>query len=322
MRNFNAENFDNGLTPTLFKSLVNDRLYLMDYEVVANAECNMTRFNGIQLGAIDICRHDGFGLHRSVRRLHHIRADKVDDYLVHIPLSGSTCITQGGVSAKVEPGQFVIMTTATPSEGAIKAVSSSDLFSCYQARISASELRARVPLIDEYCDQSIRIRHGSGNMMLPLFDLALRDGNYLPEAQTRQLGAILIDMVANSIAEAPELDAGHGISPQSTPQRILEKAQAYIESHLSDPGLNIRQIADHCHVSVRTLQNIFASSGLKITAWILERRLLYCRAELNNPALRDKPVTRIAMTWGFNSPAYFSRVYKDRFDVTPSANRA
>ena len=132
---------------------------------------------------------------------------------------------------------------------------------------------------------------------------------------------VLIDMVANSISGAPELDRQLSLSLQSTPQRILAKAKAYIESHLSNPELNLRLIAQHCNVSVRSLQSAFASSSMTVTALILERRLLHCRAALKNPALHEEPVTRIAMTWGFNSPAYFSQVYKDRFGITPSADR-
>jgi AraC family transcriptional regulator, positive regulator of tynA and feaB len=293
----------------------------MDYDIVAERRHDLTQFNGIQLGAIDICRHTGFGKHRSTRRLHHIRADKVDDYLIHLPLNGRTHISQGGISTGVEPGEFVIMTTTTPSVGIISAVSGSDLFSCYQARISGSVLRAHIPSIDKYCDQSIRIRHGSGNMMLPLFDLALHEGGYLQENQSRQLGTVLIDMVVNSLADAPELSARHKHSRQSMPQQICEKAKAYIESHLSNPELNIRMIADHCNVSVRSLQCAFAASSITVTALILERRLLHCRAALQNSALSDKSVTQIAVTWGFNSLAYFSQVYKERFGISPSADR-
>jgi AraC-like DNA-binding protein len=37
--------------------------------------------------------------------------------------------------------------------------------------------------------------------------------------------------------------------------------------------------------------------------------------------LRDKSITQIAFSWGFNNAAHFSRCFKTRFGATPSDYR-
>jgi AraC-like DNA-binding protein len=51
--------------------------------------------------------------------------------------------------------------------------------------------------------------------------------------------------------------------------------------------------------------------------WVLEQRLQASRSELAGRGTR--PVAEVAWTWGFASPAHFSRTFRRRFGQPPSA---
>jgi AraC family transcriptional regulator, positive regulator of tynA and feaB len=308
-------------SPTQIQSVLTSSLYLLDYQVIANKSSSMTGFDSAQLGAVDVFRYDGSGTRCATRRSHHIQTDKVDNYVICLPLRGRANILQAGTTTDIIPGQFAILSSAIPFQSSAIAAGQEDYFTCYQANIVACQLREKVPGIDKYCDQTIQIRRGASSAMLSLFDLSLKDGNYLPESQILQLSDLLVDVIANSLLEAPELQTQHSLLRMSAKARILEKAKAFIQSNLSNPELDITMIADHCHVSVRSLQKAFATSGLTISAYIQDGRLYRCRSELQSLSLHDKSVTQIAMFWGFNSISYFSQAYKKRFGVNPSEDR-
>ena len=43
--------------------------------------------------------------------------------------------------------------------------------------------------------------------------------------------------------------------------------------------------------------------------------------DLNNPALAPRTITDIALSWGFNNSAHFSRVFREHTGLSPRAFR-
>lgn len=98
--------------------------------------------------------------------------------------------------------------------------------------------------------------------------------------------------------------------------RQRRRAEAFIREHLHDRHLDVARIAAHLGVSNRYLHRLFAD-GPQVMQWALEQRLQACREELAGRGTR--PVADIAWAWGFASAAHFSRAFKKRFGVPPSA---
>jgi AraC-like DNA-binding protein len=67
---------------------------------------------------------------------------------------------------------------------------------------------------------------------------------------------------------------------------------------------------------------LFEAEGTTVSAWIRERRLECCRIELIATDLADQSVSEIGTRWGFWDAAHFSRLFKSRFGVSPSAYRS
>lgn len=101
------------------------------------------------------------------------------------------------------------------------------------------------------------------------------------------------------------------VSPKGTRDRIL----ALIEARLGDPDLKTGMIAAELGISLRTVQNIFATMGTTPSAFILEHRLMEAAERLNST--RSASITEVAYATGFNDSAYFTRCFRQRFGTTP-----
>ena len=291
-----------------------------DYEADTGTASYPTYFGGVHLGAVDVFRHEGSGIHRGYRRLHHFRTDRVDDFLISLPLRGRTRLTQMGSEVQVEADEFIISSTAKPL-GAISRSDNNNTFQTYHVRVSGPLLRAQVPAIDSYCHQQIKIGSGAGTIMSSMFALAIHEGSALSASQSRSFGGMLVEAIANTTRDAPELMRLHPGSRQSSYARVREDAGHFIACNLSNPALDPLLIAAHCRVSVRYLHAAFAAASQTLGTHIRETRLEQCRAALQSPELRDRSVFEIALRWGFNDPAYFSRAYKSRFGSSPRDDR-
>ncbi len=297
-------------------------LCLVDYAISSQRHASVTGIQRVNLGSVDVIRYQGVGIHRGDRKPHHIVEDHCDDYLVTIPLQARIDFLQCGTHSAAETGEFVVLSTARPFEASVASAKQQEAFSALHVRISGSLLRARVPHMDSCCDRPLLIRPGAGNIMRGLCELALVEGSALSGNQGSHLATMLTDAVANATFEAPEL---LGLSPanlNSAYARLRRRADSFIDANLSNPALDVERIAEHCKVSKRYLQLAFAALDRQICAEIRHRRLARCQAAFLSPQLRDSSITQIAITWGFNDLAYFSRAYKAQFGRSPSDERA
>jgi AraC-like DNA-binding protein len=296
-------------------------LCLVDYEIGTRRNSGVTACRGVHLGGVDVIRYEGIGLHRGDRKLHHIREDQSDDYLITIPLDARIEFCQAGSSARAGTGMFVALSTSRPFEASVSSSRQHQPFSALHLRLSGSLLRQRLPLMDRYCDHPLSIREGAGNIMRGLCELALTEGHALSTPQAYRLASMLTDAVANATDEAPEIRSLPNPQSERSHARVWREASCYIETNLSNPSLGIEQVARNCKVSKRYLQAAFSAFDSTISSAIRENRLNRCRESLANPQLSDRSITRIAMSWGFNDLAYFSHAYKAQFGLSPRDDR-
>lgn len=103
---------------------------------------------------------------------------------------------------------------------------------------------------------------------------------------------------------------------------MLRRVQDYILQNLHEDRMTPATIAAANRISVRYLHLLFQRSDATVAAWIQERRLAKCKEVLADPACRRQRVADIAYRWGFTSASHFSRVFKDRYGMSPSDARA
>ncbi|MGD9526948.1 helix-turn-helix domain-containing protein [Pseudonocardia sp.] len=151
------------------------------------------------------------------------------------------------------------------------------------------------------------------------------------------LGGIVARMLRELVAAPPELSgagavrlsrevaelvttvAGEHSDAGPASEDLLRRVDVYIADHLGDAGLCPETIARAHFVSTRQLHRLFAARGITVSRYVRAQRLDRSRADL--VARADATVAEVARRWGFGDAASFSRAYRSRFGVPPSAAR-
>ncbi|WFB47388.1 AraC family transcriptional regulator [Vibrio coralliilyticus] len=115
----------------------------------------------------------------------------------------------------------------------------------------------------------------------------------------------------NSIVELTDT----GLSEKQSKDPWIEKLEALVVQHYSDPEFGTASAAKQMYVSERSLQRRFKSAAERtFMDYVTEVRLDYaCRRLLAGEKISD-----VAFECGFNDPSYFSQRFKHRFGVSPS----
>ncbi|GAB3358832.1 hypothetical protein GCM10027300_30060 [Modestobacter lapidis] len=95
------------------------------------------------------------------------------------------------------------------------------------------------------------------------------------------------------------------------------RVRAYVQQHLTDPGLTPAAIAAAHNVSVRQLYRAFEQAGSGVEQWVIQRRLAAARAQLISPAGRRRSIAATARAHGFADPSHFTRRFKDAYGMSP-----
>jgi len=96
----------------------------------------------------------------------------------------------------------------------------------------------------------------------------------------------------------------------------------FVRAHLDDPRLSRAGIAHAHHVSVRTLDRLFADQPWSVSGLIRHERLEAVRRDLADPSLRNRSVAALAARWCFFDAAHFSRVFRQHYGDPPSRTRS
>lgn len=103
---------------------------------------------------------------------------------------------------------------------------------------------------------------------------------------------------------------------------LLVRVQAYVQAHLTDPGLTPERIAAAHHISLRQLYRSCAAADLRLEQWIIGLRLEGARQELARPKSRSRTIAAVARRWCFANPSHFTQRFREAYGMTPREWRA
>jgi AraC-like DNA-binding protein len=92
--------------------------------------------------------------------------------------------------------------------------------------------------------------------------------------------------------------------------------------HLQRADLTAERVGRDHKVSARYVQKLFERDGTTFNNYLSDLRLEEARRRISNPALAHFPITEIVFDAGFNDLSTFYRLFRKRFDATPSDLRA
>ena len=117
-------------------------------------------------------------------------------------------------------------------------------------------------------------------------------------------------------------DSDDGGPPSSNKRplepHLLKRADRYIQERLGE-SFGVWQLAEHCGVSLRTLEKVFVTfRGLTPVAHVRNVRLDHARKVLEDTGAT---VAAVAARYGFRSSTTFANEYRKRFGVSPRRSR-
>ena len=143
----------------------------------------------------------------------------------------------------------------------------------------------------------------------------LSDNDTLLVSKLNSAALQLMLILAENVSRTAPQSTENSQSPTKARHGSLQTVIEYINSHVSEE-ISIDKISESCFISKYHLCRIFKKRmGLTVMEYILETRLTMAKELLHHGEIG---VTEIALTCGFCSASYFSRVFKAHYGITPS----
>jgi AraC-like DNA-binding protein len=232
------------------------------------------------------------------------RAADEELWQIELMTRGRACVEQGRGSADLGAADLVLVDPARP----VRIVSTAARH--VTMLVPRRELRLRPGDAARLAGVRIDGQHGPGALVSALVrDMARSLTGFRPDEADRSAAAVT-ELI--SVALKAQLgDAG-----PAPDQALRNRVVGYIEARLPDRDLAPARIAAAHHISVRRLHRLFEDQPLTVAAFIRQRRLERCRADL---AGSDRTVAAVAARWGFADPAHFSRLFKATYGYNAAA---
>ena len=148
----------------------------------------------------------------------------------------------------------------------------------------------------------------------------------------RELSAVVQRLLQNRTLLREYYLAAQGLEQDHAPEpptpvalsaresAFLEQVREAVDRHLDDPDYTVERLASGVFMSQSQLhRKLKAVAGLSPVQYIRRVRLQHARELLSGQP--DLPVYAVAQACGFDDPAYFVRVFRQEFGVTPAAWR-
>jgi AraC-like DNA-binding protein len=117
-------------------------------------------------------------------------------------------------------------------------------------------------------------------------------------------------------------ELGTRLEDEANDDGFFAGAKVFIARHLGSPRLNPGLIAQQLHCSRAHLYRVFARHGETVAGHLREQRLRRAYSLLAASAGGETAIGDIAFRCGFENPVHFTRLFRERFGLTPSAFRA
>lgn len=259
------------------------------------------------LGGMPLCRVCSKGWIKLVRTESAVRASGSDFVKVSLQLRGTSYNDQRGRTAALSPGHWCVKEIGEPYS--VLSPSDADVLLLVLPREKVTSKRYR---IEDVVARPFSGQTGVGRLVYQLIGSTFNGLSSIEPEFEKDVLETIAQFVRLAMLEFVGTP-----SPTSMKLVLDDRIKTYIHGHLRDPDLKVVRLAQVLGCSKRYLHKVFENEETSIGKYILGLRLERCREELRNPACVDKSVTDIAYSWGFNSPNYFSRCFKDTYGLSP-----
>ncbi|MGC4075999.1 MAG: acetamidase/formamidase family protein [Rubrivivax sp.] len=224
-------------------------------------------------------------------------------------LGGEAVLHDGPQCIELAPGDIVL----GPARGHAGLDFRSD-FRQFIVSMPSASLKARLPGAPALALAHLPGRAGLGRLFAGTLSALADAFDTLDDGDIAPVESALSEFIATRQAQQrdPSLPTA-----SRTREAAMQRLCRHVDEQLSDPALSLAAVAAHERVSERQVQKLFEGLGLSFTAYLRQRRLERCRADLANRQYGHLSISDICFRWGFNDPAHFSHCFRDRYAMSP-----
>jgi AraC-like DNA-binding protein len=269
------------------------------------AKASLRILPGLRVGSGVI----GASLHQ---RTHAIAAADNDDVALMVNLGGPFVIQRGDVEMQLGLGDACLVDCS--ETGAFVRTAPGRLLCVRLPRASLGGLTRR---LDDALGRLIPSDTDVLRLLVPYVStLCEGDVLMLSPAAARIVVDHVADLIALIVGADPDATGG-GLRAAR-----LGAVKAYIGERLGELDLSIEAVAAREKVSSRYVRKLFEGEGVSFSAYVAGERLARAHAMLASPRFHETPVSAIAFDVGFGDLSYFNRLFRRRYQATPSDVRA
>ncbi|MCF4007575.1 helix-turn-helix domain-containing protein [Corynebacterium uropygiale] len=249
----------------------------------------------------------------AVRRTQDLISDSEEGKIkVTVVLEGTSVLQQDGRTAYFNEGDIAIYDTARPYDISFPT-------SCRILIVMVPKKDARIPrdILDNLTAITLTKGGGLSSVVSAFFSELAKNFDELETRTGGQLADMSVAILRPILLATAE---GEGYSLDRNSQ-LIRSVHSFIEAHLGDPDLNPATVAKAHFISLRQLYAVFSSSEASVAATIKRKRLDKAYSMIHDQTFDDISISTIATRCGIPDAAHFSRVFKERFGVSPRVAR-
>ena len=226
-----------------------------------------------------------------------------------LSIDGTGWVEQGGVTTKLDPTILCVYGANRPRTFAITTPSRG-----VALLLPLDAFREALQGWDLALPFNIDCTRGAGAVLADVVRSVARNADELGEDAGSGLSEILVGLLASVVTGLPD---SLRLMPSRIEQFHKARIKRFVRDHLRDPGLDADMVSRAVGLSTRYIHKLFASEPEPLMKWVWAERIEGACKEIEKTPLRHKAISRIGLSWGFSSPAHFSRSFRKRYGASP-----
>jgi AraC-like DNA-binding protein len=227
------------------------------------------------------------------------------------PWTGCAGVEQKGRETWVTPGQWSIYDTTDSY-----AVANPERVEHLIVMLPRDAVAERGLALDPLMARRLGHNGGIARVALQTMRSAFTELHDMPEPAACGVGDAITQLLRLSL-----LDLAGQVTALTQREALRERIKQHVAQHLGDRALSVDALARALGCSRRQLYNAFAEEPDGVAGYILQRRLDACRRAFDDRASHHRSITDIALGYGFENMAHFSRVFRAHVGMAPSDYR-
>jgi len=221
-------------------------------------------------------------------------------------------LEQGGREVYLKPGEMSIYDATQAHK-----ITMPEQFSKILISIPRHLLIQRISNVANVTATKLDTKQGIGAVASSLIHSTVRHLHQFSQQSFLDLSEHVLDLLTLSLRDsntrAPELSNHRGL--------LLQRVKTFIASNLNKPNLDAIYIANAVGLSIRYINELFSEENTSLMRYVTQQRIELIRGRLAHSAYKHYSITELAMQCGFNNMAHFSRVFKEKYGVSPRMYR-